>query len=257
MTLHRDDRGRALRAATPAQRIVSLVPSLTEAVALSCPGSLVGATDWCTHPADLDVARVRGTKNPDLDAIRALHPDLVIVNVEENRRHDVAALQADIPVWITDIRTVNGALDSLHRLLEAIGAPGPRWLQQAARAWRNPPQVRPDQPVRAVVAIWRRPWIFLGGDTYAGDVLHRLGIDNVLAADPERYPRSDLDQLPDHELVVLPDEPYAFAADDGPEAFDTRSALVKGRALTWYGPAMADAPTRLVDPLRASLGTPA
>lgn len=103
------------------------------------------------------------------------------------------------------------------------------------------------------MAIWRRPWMFLGGDTYAGDVLTRLGIDNVLADDPDRYPRSDLDQLPDHELVVLPDEPYAFAADDGPEAFDTRSALVDGRALTWYGPAMVAAPTRLVTALREGL----
>src|SRR5450759_3384885 len=84
-----DDVGAAVPLASEVSRVVSLVPSLTEALALSCPEKLVAATDWCTHPADLVVARVRGTKNPDLEAIRALAPDLVVANAEENREVDL------------------------------------------------------------------------------------------------------------------------------------------------------------------------
>jgi hypothetical protein len=81
----------------------------------------------------------------------------------------------------------------------------------------------------------------LGRDTFAGDVLSRVGVDNVLADDAERYPRIDLEILPAHDVVVLPDEPYAFAADDGPDAFSAPCRLVSGRHLTWYGPSLAEA----------------
>ena len=86
-----DDTGLAVAAArTGVRRVVSLVPSLTESVAVTAPGLLVGATDWCSHPAGLDVARVRGTKNPDVEAVVALRPDLVLANAEENREVDLA-----------------------------------------------------------------------------------------------------------------------------------------------------------------------
>ena len=93
----------------------------------------------------------------------------------------------------------------------------------------------------------------LGRDTFAGDVLRQLGVDNVLAADPDRYPRISLDALPDYDLVVLPDEPYAFSATDGPEAFPgVPAALVSGRHLTWYGPSLAQAPAVLTAQLDAA-----
>jgi len=236
-------------------RIVSLVPSLTEALALSCPGKLVGATDWCTHPADLDVVRVRGTKNPDLEAIIGLSPDLVVANAEENRVVDLDALRAQgIAVLVTDIRTVDQALTSIQDLLYAVHATDPGWLGQARSAWAQVESVVPDRRVRAVVPIWRRPWMFVGSDTYAGDVLRRLGVDNVLEDSAERYPKLALDDLPDVELVVLPDEPYLFTQADGPEGFPgTAAALVSGRMLTWYGPAMVDAPQALLASLRAAL----
>ena len=93
----------------------------------------------------------------------------------------------------------------------------------------------------------------LGRDTFAGDVLARLGVDNALADSPDRYPRIDLALLPEHDLVVLPDEPYAFAVDDGPEAFaPTPCALVSGRHLTWYGPSLAEARTVLAEQLASA-----
>jgi ABC-type Fe3+-hydroxamate transport system substrate-binding protein len=242
----RDDTGTVVGVPGRVSRVVSLVPSLTETVAVTAPGLVAGATDWCTHPAGLDVPRVRGTKNPDLAAVIALRPDVVLANEEENRPADLAALrEAGLPVWVTVIRTLDEALVSLRRLLTvACRLPAPRWLAAAEQAWQALP---PDAPGRrrAVIPIWRRPWMVLGRDTFAGDVLVRLGVVNLYAGNAERYPKIPLDRLlaagPD--LVVLPDEPYRFTAGDGPECFpDVPAALVSGRHLTWYGPSLAEAP---------------
>ncbi len=323
-----DDLGVALELPARPSRVISLVPSLTEAVAASVPGVLIGATDWCTHPGDLDsrgVVRLGGTKNPNLDAITDLAADLVIANEEENRGPDLEELRRrGVPVYVTDIRTVDQALSSISRLLGLfVGGEGgagvdTTWLDAAAAAWADPPLfafsapsgasgtlgtstsstsstssgtstssdastssaastssdastssaasgastssaisgLTPERPrALAVVPIWRRPWMALGSDTYAGDVLRRLGVDNVLANSPERYPRfdpADLARAP-VDLVVLPDEPYAFSATDGPETFPGRPyALVDGRSLTWYGPAMVEAPQRLAAALAAA-----
>ncbi|MFF7490405.1 helical backbone metal receptor [Streptomyces luteogriseus] len=236
-------------------RVVSLVPSLTEAVAHSAPGALVGATDWCTHPPGLDVVRVGGTKNPDTGRILSLAPDLVIANEEENRAPDLTALRAaGAEVLVTEIRDVPQAFRELARVLDACGVTArPRWLDEAEQAWSTLPE--PGTRLTAVVPVWRRPWMVLGRDTFAGDVLARLGVDHVHATHPDRYPRVPLEELrasaPD--VVVLPDEPYRFTADDGPDAFPgLPCALVSGRHLTWYGPSLAEAPRVLGGALRAA-----
>jgi ABC-type Fe3+-hydroxamate transport system substrate-binding protein len=240
-----DDLGRPVPAPASVRRVVSIVPSLTEALAATAPGLLVGATDWCTHPPGLDVRRVRGTKNPDVEAIVALTPDLVVANQEENRLPDLDALRAaGVPVYVTDIRTLDGAFDSLTRMLAACGLDRPGWLAEAEAAWAAVPE--PAMRRRAVVPIWRRPWMAVGRDTFTGAVLARLGVDNVLADAEERYPRVDPAALPPFDLVVLPDEPYSFTADDGPEAFPgVPAALVSGRLLTWYGPSLTEAAREL------------
>ena len=191
--------------------MVSLVPSLTEAVAATDVGLLAGVTDWCTHPAGLDVPRVGGTRWPDLARVLDLRPDLVVANAEENRDEDVAALRAaGVPVWVTAPATVAEALDALGRLCAVLDRPEPRWLSRARDAWVDPPRLA---DVRAVVPIWRRPWMVLGRDTFAGDLLARLGVHNVFSGSADRYPKLAPEDLAgvDVELVVLPDEPYAFA----------------------------------------------
>jgi ABC-type Fe3+-hydroxamate transport system substrate-binding protein len=246
-----DDLGLAVQVPSSVGRVVSIVPSLTEAVAATAPGLLVGATDWCTHPPDLDVQRVKGTKNPDVETIVELSPDLVVANQEENRASDLDALRAaGLAVWVTDIRTLDGAFASLTRMLAACGLDLPAWLAEAEAAWA----ALPERAVRrrAVVPIWRRPWMAVGRDTFTGAVLARLGVDNVLADADERYPRIEPARLPAHDLVVLPDEPYLFTADDGPEAFpDVPAALVSGRLLTWYGPSLTEAARTLPAALAA------
>ncbi len=221
------------------RRVVSLVPSLTESVAVTAPGLLVGATDWCTHPADLDVTRVKGTKSPSLETVIALQPDLVLANAEENREADLDALRdAGLAVWVTYPRTVPEAVDSLGRMLAACRLGRPDWLAQAETVWAEPfTGVRRT----ALVPIWRRPWMAVGSGTFTGDVLARLGVDNVLGDHEERYPKVDLASLPPYQLVVLPDEPYAFSPTDGPESFEVPAACVSGRHLTWYGPSLVEA----------------
>ncbi|MGH3206406.1 MAG: helical backbone metal receptor, partial [Trebonia sp.] len=231
----------------PVDRVVSLVPSLTESVAVTRPDALAGATDWCTHPAGLDVPRVRGTKNPNVAAITALRPGVVLANKEENRRLDVERLRAaGVPVWVTVIRTLDEAFASLRRMFtDCLGWPEPDWLTAAEQAWRTP--LAGPRP-RAVIPVWRDPWMVVGSDTFTGDLAARLGLDNVYGSHPERYPHVTLDDIAARrpDIVILPDEPYPFSPADGPEAFPgRRAALVEGRSLTWYGPSLLTARTRL------------
>ena len=242
-----DDLGEPVSLTETPRTVVSLVPSLTDAIEASRPGLVAGATDYCTYPPTLDVPRVGGSKYPRVDDVLALRPDLVVANAEENRPEDVERIRADgIPVWVTAAAgTVPEGLGSVRRLLtQGLGAPEPGWLVEAEQRWRDIPPVR----ATAIVPVWRRPWVVLGRDTFAGDVLLRLGVANAYADDPDRYPRPSLDALrakeraKEFDLVVLPDEPYEFTEDDGPESFpDTRFALVSGRHLTWCGPSLVEA----------------
>lgn len=250
-----DDLGHPMEILQPAGRIVSLVPSLTEAIAATRREALVGATDWCTHPADLDATRVRGTKNPDRAAIMALDPDIVLANREENRELDVRKLrEAGVNVWVTEIETVDEAFASMSRMFAALGWNEPEWLAQARDVWDAPAA---DRGRRVAVPIWRDPWMVVGSRTFTGDVLHRLGLANVFGESDDRYPHielADIDRA-DIDLVLLPDEPYVFTADDGPEAFThAQTVLVSGRALTWYGPSMLTARDELLAALNPQAG---
>ncbi len=265
-----DDLHEPVRVLRRPRRVVSLVPSLTEAIAATDLSLLAGATHWCTQPPGLALTRVRGTKNPDLTTVRSLEPDLVVANMEENRKVDVQRLRASgIPTWVTRIESVPEAIGSLTRLITlALGCPEPSWLAAAAAAWSPPagtsplagnlPHPDPSQPpkpavnrtrgappqaaLRVVVPIWRDPWMVVGGGTYADDVLTRCELRNVYSGSSEHYPTVDIKQAAESaDLVLLPDEPYPFSGEDGPEAFSVPVALVPGRALTWYGPAMVTA----------------
>jgi len=242
-----DDLGNQVLVPAAVHRVVSLVPSLTETVASLDPGLIAGATAWCSHPAELPVSRVGGTKNPDIDKIIEMAPDVVLANEEENRAPDLDELRAaGLAVWVTKIRDLPGALRSLRRMITfACRQPSPAWLDAADRAWRR----LPGGPTgAAVIPIWRRPWMVVGSDTFASDLLARLGVTNVYGGHNDRYPRVGIDELRSAgaDLVVLPDEPYRFTASDGPEAFPgSRTALVSGRHLTWYGPSLVEAPAVL------------
>ncbi len=191
MTL--DDLGHDVAVPTEARRVVSLVPSITEGLAAARPAAVVGATDWCTHPPDLDVVRVRGTKNPDRAAVEAARPDLVVANQEENRELDVQRLRdAGVPVWVTRIETVDDAFASLGRLFtDALGWGEPTWLADARQLWSAP---APAPRGRVAVPIWRDPWMVVGPRTFTADLLRRLGWEVTTGPEGdahERYPGTD------------------------------------------------------------------
>lgn len=242
-----DDLGCQIASLGPRMRVVSLVPSLTESIASVFRERLVGATDWCTHPSDLEVVRIRGTKNPNLELIKVLKPDLVVANMEENRQLDVSRLrESGIAVWVTKIVDVPSAFHSLERLFDiALQWPRPSWLAAARTDLQQRPIV-----ASVVVPIWRDPWMVVGGDTFTSDLLGRLGLANAFNQ-LDRYPHVSISEIESSgaDLILLPDEPYFFAEDDGPECFpEVPVSLVSGRLITWYGPSMIDA-ARLVGSL--------
>jgi ABC-type Fe3+-hydroxamate transport system substrate-binding protein len=227
-------------------RVVSLVPSITEALASVRREAVVGATDWCTHPADLDATleqRVRGTKNPNLDAIRELRPDVVIANHEENRELDVRRLrESGVRVHVTKIETVPEAVETFEHLFDDVLCwPRPAWLAEVRDLWCGP---LPEVGASVAIPIWRDPWMVVGGTTFTGDLARRLGWANAFADSDDRYPKVEPAEIEAAgvDLVLLPDEPYVFTAEDGPEAFPgTETRLVSGRLLTWYGPSLLEA----------------
>jgi ABC-type Fe3+-hydroxamate transport system substrate-binding protein len=235
------------------QRIVSLVPSLTEALfVLGLGERVVGVTDWCIHPADgvASLPKLGGTKNPDLDRTLALRPDLVIANHEENTERVVRAIrEAGVAVWVTYPRTAaEGA--KLLREMAALGAsaravaevvePVERAVREARRALRK-------ARTRFFCPIWRDPWMSIGADTFAHSMVSLCGGENVFGDRAERrYPLVSLEEVvaAQPEVILLPDEPYAFGDADReellgleiPAARDRRIHLVDGTAVSWYGP---------------------
>lgn len=239
-----DDLGQPVRVIGRPQRIVSLVPNLSEALWYwGVAPRIVGVTDWCVSPPDgfPDAKRVRGTKNPDVEAIAALEPDLVIVNTDENREVDVERLRGhELAVYVTAAIDPESAAASLGRLGRAVHAQGPahhtadQILTALSRHRARGSGVLP----RIAVPIWRDPWMTIGYDTVVGELLVELGFDLVPHA--ERYPQVELGEFDDVDLVLLPDEPYEFTEDDREELLERVPAravrLFDGQALTWWGP---------------------
>ncbi|MBI4270781.1 MAG: cobalamin-binding protein [Candidatus Rokubacteria bacterium] len=254
MTVTRvDASGVAVALACPPRRIVSLLPSTTETLcALGLADALVGVTTYCVEPraALRGKARVGGTKDPDLDRIRALAPDLVVANVEENVREHVERLRAwGVPVWVTYPRTVADSLRMIRELGELTGTDA---SAGALLAELEPllERVRADGAARPAVAvfypIWRAPYMTIGGDTYIHDLLAVCGGRNVFGDRSERYPQITLDEVAVRrpEVVLLPDEPFRFRAahvTDFAGLGARRIQLVDGKLFSWYGPRLGAA----------------
>lgn len=275
------------------QRLVSLVPSMTEILfAFGRGDQVVGMTDYCTEPAAEVVhkPRIGGTKNPDVPAIVALQPQLVLAVAEENRRHDVEQLEAaDIPVYVFEPTTVRAGIDLLWRVAELIDcreAVGPSIEAIEAVYADAQAQVADGVPVRVFCPIWKDPYMTIGEGTYINDILRVCGGQNIfaerrrrfpLAADlgltPERtgdrdagrdrrYPRVTLEEMAAlrPEVILLPDEPYVFGKADlddfrpfaeVPAVRQGRIYLIDGKIVSWYGPRIGAS----LRALRALLGS--
>ena len=221
-----------------APRVVSLVPSVTETL-LAWGIEPIACTRFCEQPG---LRHVGGTKDPEVDAIVGLAPDLVVVDREENRREDHDALvAAGLAVHVLAVVDLAHLDEQLGGLADAVGA---RWEPLGARP--TPPPTR-----TAWVPIWRRPWMALGAPTYGSAVLGALGIGNVASADGP-YPELDLPEVigrsPD--LVVAPSEPYPFAERHRVELETVaRTRFVDGRDLLWWGARTRGALERLAGEL--------
>ena len=204
--------------------------------------------------------KVGREKDPDLARIRALAPDLVVANMEENRRDVVEALRAEgMPVWVTFPRTVVEGIGLIREIgaLTATEAPAEGLARslEAAHA-RVLARVAGAPRARVFCPIWRGPYMTINGDTYVHDMLRTCGGDNVFAARSARYPTVTLEEVraAAPEVILLPDEPYRFRAThradfaaltDVPAVRGGRVHLVDGKLLSWYGPRIAMALERL------------
>ena len=217
------------------------MPSLTElAFFLDRGPLLVGRTRFCDQPAEAVAAIpiVGGTKNPDVSRIIALAPDLVIANKEENRREDVEALQAaGLRVLVTDPNTVAGAIDMIRQMGDELDAGGlAQQLIDAIRSELEEPSGVPG--TRVLVAVWWKPLMVLGSESYGHDLLASIGAVNV-AAGRARYPELTLDEARElaPDVILLPDEPFPFKPSHVAEFSAIAPAMViDGRLLWWYGP---------------------
>jgi ABC-type Fe3+-hydroxamate transport system substrate-binding protein len=224
-------------------RVVSLVPSVTETL-LAWGVVPVACTRFCEQP---DLRHVGGTKDPDVDAIVGLAPDLVVMCDEENRREDATALEAaglDVhscsPRSVADVRP---ALEALARTVAVDLADG------------EPDAGPPPLGLRAFVPIWRRPWMSLAAGTYGSSILEAVGVANVFAGHPDRYPEVTLEAAaalrPD--VVLLPDEPYPFRPRHHAELASVAPVVpVDGQDLFWWGVRTPDAIRRLHEAIGAS-----
>jgi ABC-type Fe3+-hydroxamate transport system substrate-binding protein len=252
-----DATGVALSLPAPPRRIVSLIPSITEILfALGVGEAVAGCTIYCTEPAEgvATKTRIGGEKNPRLEQIRALQPDLVIANIEENLREHVETLRAwGIPVFVTYPRTVAAGV-ALVRALGAVTGAADRASEIAAPLERRLAEIASRGAARARVfcPIWRHPYMTINADTYVHDMLAVCGGDNVFAHRPTRYPTVSLAEVAETRpaVILLPDEPYRFrrphTADfvpfaDVPAVRDGRIHLIDGKLLSWYGPRIAQA----------------
>lgn len=216
-------------------RVVSLVPSVTET--LSAWGvEPVACTRFCERP---DIAHVGGTKNPDIAAIVGLVPDLVVMDVEENRREDAEALTAaGLEVLALHVDSLTGLPDQLDRLAGALGVDVPRL------GLPEPAPIR----LRAVIPIWRRPWMTIGADTYGTELLRVIGVANVFADADRAYPEVTIEEMAARspDAVLVPSEPYVFTDEHLTELARVAPAIrVDGQDLFWWGSRTAGAIDRL------------
>ena len=222
-------------------RVVSLVPSVTESLR-AWGVEPVACTRFCEQP---DLPTIGGTKNPDVEAIAALDPDLVVVDVQENRREDHESLvAAGLDVHVLDVTSVAGAVAQVAALAARVGT---EWSVDVAA-------IEPDRRRRAFVPIWRRPWMTIGGATYGSDVLAHVGVDNVYGED-DLYPTVQLEEASRRrpDLVLVPSEPYEFRAAHLAELAELAPVLrVDGRDLFWWGVRTPEAVSRLAAAVAAS-----
>ncbi len=236
----------------PYQRIISLVPSLTELLFdLGLEEQIIGRTRFCVHPKPQieDVKIIGGTKNPKLETIIELKPDFILANKEENRKEDIDILRKYADVRVTEIDIIQDAILEITALGKILGAAekAQQLTQKITELLDNRPKV---QPKSVAYFIWKDPWMAAGNDTYIHDMLRHYQLENIFAEQP-RYPQTSLKEVAEKQpdLILLSSEPYPFKEKHIPEVQNACPAatikLVDGEWFSWYGSRMITALSEL------------
>ena len=231
-----DARGKRFDFPHPPRRVVSLVPSITETLFdLGAGDQVVGITDFCIFPPDIDRPRLGGTKNPRVEAIRELAPDLVHMNLEENLRKHGEAIEEFAPVFVTEPKSVGDVLALIKTLGSVHGCADA--AAGVVTRLRDVEAALPRRSFTFACPIWKDPWMWCGGDTYVSALVTTAGGQNVLA-NRQRYPTLTFEEVAalNPEVIFLPDEPYLFKEWDAVGI--TSSTVIgpfPGHLFTWHG----------------------
>lgn len=233
----KDQMGRKIHLDRKPVRVVSLVPSITEFL-IDLGAEVVGRTKFCIHPSEKVTAIpvIGGTKKFDFSKIRALKPDLIVGNKEENYPEGIALLEKDFPVWMSQVITLDDAVDLMTGLGQVLGLDGDYW---AGKFRETLARTKNTASGSVLYFIWKDPWMVAGPETYIHSYLHHLGYQNAISK--SRYPKLSIEQLSDlqPDTVLLSSEPYPFKAkhlEEVQEMFPyARIRMVNGEVYSWYG----------------------
>ncbi len=242
-----DQIGKTLLLSSTPQRIVSIVPSQTELLSeLGLDDEVVGITKFCVHPEAWfrSKTRVGGTKSINIEAVKGLAPDLIIANMEENTKKDIEALEAIAPVWTSDIRNIEDALE----MILAIGALVDR--NERASQIANEIKTRfeaidmKQHLERILYIIWKDPYMAAGRNTFIQSMLDAAGYVNAIEDPDSRYPELTVEDIQkiQPEKLLLSSEPFPFKRKHTEEVRDTFPGIevqeVDGELFSWYGSRM-------------------
>ncbi|MFM2224215.1 MAG: hypothetical protein RJA07_417 [Bacteroidota bacterium] len=242
MKIYHDQLNRPISLANTPSRIISLVPSQTELLFdLGLDEFVLGRTKFCIHPADKikSVRHIGGTKNLNIELIKSMQPDLIIANKEENNKEQIDELAQHFPVWISDIKNLEEALDMIKRLGELL-AVEKKSDEIISKIKTNFSALQLFEIKEAIYFIWQQPYISVGADTFINSMLQATGFKNVLQ-NKTRYPEISEDEIRNStaEYLLLSSEPFPFKEKQKQEfekLFPTKKIiLVDGEMFSWYG----------------------
>lgn len=224
------------------KRIISIVPSQSELLwELGVRIELIGITKFCIHPLEMHqkIDKVGGTKNLNIDKIRALKPDLIIGNKEENEKSQIELLEKEFNVWMSDINTFDDSLEMISLIGQLTNKTTE--AEKIRNNIINEFNFLPNLNFNALYFIWKNPYMVAGNATFIGDLLHKLKLNNCIIDKNSRYPELTLNEIIklNPSLILLSSEPYPFKQKDIEELKEnlpnTKFWLVDGEMFSWYG----------------------
>ena len=237
-----DQIGKEIEINHPAKRIVSLVPSQTELLFdLGLEDEVIGLTKFCIHPEKWfkNKTKIGGTKNPDVEKILSLEPDLIIANKEENMEEHIIALEAKVPVWTSDVKNFDEALDMIQSV-GAITGKTEKAKELVDVISTNFELIEKVDGKTAAYLIWRNPYMTVGGDTFISDLITKVGFTNVFEKQ-HRYPQTIMEEIKNKkpDYLFLSSEPYPFKQEHIDELQkhlpNVKIMLIDGEKFSWYG----------------------